>query len=288
MRHSRTAWCALAIGITLSAPLAAQDPASQSGAPNTAPSQTIPPTTFTVTVVATTPLADVTIPIEEIAAPVQTLSGEAIDNSGALDLSSYLNRRLNGVHVNEVQNNPLQPDVSYRGYTASSLLGTPQGLSVYMDGVRLNQPFGEVVSWDLIPRMAIFSGALMPGSNPLFGLNTLGGALSIQTKDGRNSPGTTVQVMYGSDVRRSLEFEHGGSQSSNGIDWYADREPLLRRWLAGRLSVRRGPTVRQARLAEKPRGRLRHARLQRQLAQRQRTPGVRLPGTRLLERLHQA
>jgi outer membrane receptor protein involved in Fe transport len=220
MRHSRTAWCALAIGITLSAPLAAQDPASQSGSQNAPPSQTIPPTTFTVTVVGTTPLADVTIAIEEIAAPVQTLSGEAIDNSGALDLSSYLNRRLNGVHVNEVQSNPVQPDVNYRGYTASPLLGTPQGLSVYMDGVRLNQPFGEVVSWDLIPRMAIFSGALMPGSNPLFGLNTLGGALSIQTKDGRNSPGTTVQVMYGSDVRRSLEFEHGGSRSSNGIDWY--------------------------------------------------------------------
>ena len=232
MRHSRTAWCALAIGITLSASLAAQAPASQSGSPNTDPSQTIPPTTFTVTVVGTTPLADVTIPIEEIAAPVQTLSGEAIDNSGALDLSSYLNRRLNGVHVNEVQNNPLQPDVSYRGYTASPLLGTPQGLSVYMDGVRLNQPFGEVVSWDLIPRMAIFSGALMPGSNPLFGLNTLGGALSIQTKDGRNSPGTTVQVMYGSDVRRSLEFEHGGSHVFERHGLVRHRESLRRRWLA--------------------------------------------------------
>ena len=61
-----------------------------------------------------------------------------------------------------------------------------------MDGVRLNQPFGDVVSWDLIPQVAIFSGALMPGSNPLFGLNTLGGALSIQTKDGRNSPGTKI------------------------------------------------------------------------------------------------
>ena len=54
-----------------------------------------------------------------------------------------------------MQGNPFQPDVNYRGYTASPLLGTPQGLSVYMDGVRLNQPFGDVVSWDLIPRIAI-------------------------------------------------------------------------------------------------------------------------------------
>jgi TonB-dependent Receptor Plug Domain. len=95
-----------------------------------------------------------------------------------------MNRRLGSVHVNEIQGNPFQPDVSFRGYTASPLLGTPQGLSVYVDGVRMNQPFGDIVSWDLLPRTAIASIALMPGSNPLFGLNTLGGALSVQTKDG--------------------------------------------------------------------------------------------------------
>ncbi|MCM3881123.1 MAG: TonB-dependent receptor, partial [Vicinamibacterales bacterium] len=134
--------------------------------------------------------------------------------------SAFLNRRMNGVHVNEVQNNPFQPDVNYRGYTASPLLGTPQGLSVYMDGVRLNQPFGEVVSWDLIPRIAIASTTLMPGSNPMFGLNTLGGALSLQTKDGRTHPGTAVQATYGSDVRRALEFEHGGQTAGKGFNWY--------------------------------------------------------------------
>jgi hypothetical protein len=69
---------------------------------------------------------------------------------------------LAGVHVNEVQGNPFQMDVNYR-YTASPLLGTPQGLSVYFDGVRINQPFGDVVSWDLIPKAAIASMNLMPG-----------------------------------------------------------------------------------------------------------------------------
>ena len=89
--------------------------------------------------------------------------------------------------------------MSYRGYTASPLLGTPQGLSVYMDGVRFNQPFGDIVSWDLIPRLAISSMALMPGSNPLFGLNTLGGALSVETKNGVRDPGT----LGASDLRQS-------------------------------------------------------------------------------------
>ena len=173
--------------VTLLPLFAAAQPTSNQPASQD-PQTPLPSTTFTVTVIGATPFAGIELPIDQVAAPVQTLSGRNIETSGALDLSDFLNRRLNGVHVNEMQGNPFQPDVNYRGYTASPLLGTPQGLSVYMDGVRLNQPFGEVVSWDLIPRLAICSTTLMPGSNPLFGLNTLGGALSIQTKDGRNSP----------------------------------------------------------------------------------------------------
>src|SRR5262249_23454632 len=141
------------------------------------------------------------------------------EKSGALDVSDLLNRQLSDVSVNEIQGNPFQADVNFRGYTASPLLGTPQGLSVYMDGVRLNQPFGEIVSWDLIPRVAISSTALMPGSNPLFGLNTLGGALSIQTKSGNSNPGGTFSASYGSHVRRSLELEYGGT-NAKGWDWY--------------------------------------------------------------------
>jgi len=172
-----------------------------------------------VDVIAATPLPGVGLPLDDIPAPVQTALGRDPTESGALDLSDFMNRRLNGVHVNEVQGNPFQADINYRGYTASPLLGTPQGLSVYMDGVRLNQPFGDVVSWDLIPRIAIASIALMPGSNPLFGLNTLGGALSIQTKDGRTGSGSSAQATYGSHHRRAFEFEQGGS-SGSGANWY--------------------------------------------------------------------
>ena len=183
------------------------------------PPQPLPQPTFTVTVIETAPLPGVNLPVEKVPAPAQTASDRDIRESGALDLSDFMNRRLNGVHVNEIQGNPFQPDVNYRGYTASPLLGTPQGLSVYMDGVRLNQPFGEIVSWDLIPRMAIASTTLMPGSNPLFGLNTLGGALSIQTKSGLSARGTSIQATYGSGMRRAVEFEHGGRRAT-GLHWY--------------------------------------------------------------------
>ena len=168
-----------------------------------------------VDVAAATPLAGSDLSLQEIPAPVQTATRQDLNNSGALDLSDFLNRRLSGVNMNENQENPFQPDLNYRGYTASPMLGTPEGISVYMDGVRQNQPFGDVVSWDLIPRIAISDATLVPGSNPLFGLNALGGAVSIETKDGRSEPGTSIEAYGGSFGRRAVEFEHGGSTSGN-------------------------------------------------------------------------
>ncbi|MBN9661110.1 MAG: TonB-dependent receptor [Acidobacteria bacterium] len=175
---------------------------------------------YAVSVVSATPLAGLDRLLDEIPAPVKAATDRDIESSGALDVADFLNRRLANVFVNEIQGNPLQPDVNFRGYTASPLLGTPQGVSVYMDGVRLNQPFGDVVSWDLIPRVAVAEMAMIAGSDPLFGLNTLGGALSLRTKDGISHPGTSVQLSGGSFGRKMAELEHGGS-TAKGFHWYA-------------------------------------------------------------------
>ena len=172
-----------------------------------------------VDVVAATPLAGTDLPLDEIPAPVQTASARDLEQTHALDLSDLLNQRLGGVHINQNAGNPYQPDINYRGYTASGLLGTPEGISVYVDGVRQNQPFGDIVAWDLIPKIAISEVALMPGSNPMFGLNTLGGAVSVETKDGNSAPGAALSVTGGSFGRRAAEFEYGGS-SPNGLNWY--------------------------------------------------------------------
>ncbi|MGA3190583.1 MAG: TonB-dependent receptor, partial [Bryobacteraceae bacterium] len=172
-----------------------------------------------VDVVASTPLAGTDLAINQIAGPVQTATAADVENSGALELGDFMNRRLNGVYINEMQENPFQPDVNYRGYTASPLLGTPEGISVYVDGVRQNQPFGDVVSWDLIPKDAISEIELMPGSNPLFGLNTLGGALSVQTKSGLTNPGPVVRLIYGASGRKEAEGEWGGGKA-RGFNWF--------------------------------------------------------------------
>jgi outer membrane receptor protein involved in Fe transport len=175
--------------------------------------------TAKVDVVATTPLAGTDLSIEQIAAPVQTATAGDVANSGALDLADFMNRRLNGVYMNEMQENPFQPDVNFRGYTASPLLGTPEGISVYVDGVRQNQPFGDVVSWDLIPKYSISEMTLVPGSDPLFGLNTLGGAISVTTKSGLTNPGVGGDLVYGSSGRKQAEAEWGGGKAT-GFNWF--------------------------------------------------------------------
>ncbi|MEF7613020.1 TonB-dependent receptor [Aquincola sp. MAHUQ-54] len=211
------------------------------------------PSAGQVTVIGVTPLPGLGVPRDEVPANVQTGRAADMDRRHAPDLTNYMNRTLGGVHVNEIQNNPFQADVNFRGFTASPLLGTGQGLSVYVDGVRVNQPFGDVVSWDLIPRAAISSITLMPGSNPLFGLNTLGGALSVQTKDGISHPGTSVEFLVGSHQRRQLTFETGGNQGATGLDWYVtgnrfredgwrDASPSDVRQLFGKLGFRSADT----------------------------------------------
>ncbi len=80
--------------------------------------------------------------------------------------------------------------------------GTPQGIAVYQNGTRINEAFGDVVNWDLIPEMAIARMTLMP-NNPLFGFNATGGALSIEMKNGFNYQGTEAQLLGGSYGRIS-------------------------------------------------------------------------------------
>ena len=173
-----------------------------------------------VEVVSTTPLAGVGLPLEQIPSNVQVVKGEAMEEQRSLTIADYMNNNLVGVSINETQNNPYQPDVLFRGFTASPLLGTPQGLSIFQDGVRVNEPFGDAVNWDLIPMNAIAGMNLMPGSNPVFGLNTLGGAIAITTKNGRTHQGGGIETSYGSWDRKTAAGEFGGVSKDGSVDYF--------------------------------------------------------------------
>lgn len=173
-----------------------------------------------IEVISTTPLQGVGLPIDKIPAAVQTIKGEDLEQQKSTSIADYMNNNLMGVSVNETQNNPYQPDILFRGFTASPLLGTPQGLSVFQDGVRVNEPFGDVVNWDLIPVNAIAGINLIPGSNPVFGLNTLGGSLSVVTKSGRTHQGGAIETSFGSWNRKNILGEFGGITQDGSIDYF--------------------------------------------------------------------
>lgn len=135
-------------------------------------------------------------------------------------LPEQLARTTPGVSINEMQGNPLQVDVNYRGFTASPLAGTPQGLSVYLDGVRINQPFAEVVNWDLIPMAALAEVELVPGAAPQFGRNALGGVLVLRTRSGKSDPGAALEASAGSFGRVTGTAQWGGA-ADNGLHWFA-------------------------------------------------------------------
>ncbi len=160
-------------------------------------------------VVTSTPLGGFGVPASEIPGNVQQANSRTLEQARSAGLTQMLNEQMGSVFINAAQNNPLQPDVQFRGFVASPLLGQPQGLAIYQDGVRINDPFGDVVSWALVPEGAISRVDLIPGSNPVFGLNTLGGALSIHTKNGFDARGTRAELMAGSFDRIQAQVETG-------------------------------------------------------------------------------
>ena len=168
-----------------------------------------------VEVVGLTPIHGIGLPRLKIPANVQVFTAEQ-SPPNPLDVPARLNSRATSVQVSEAQAGTFQPDVVFRGFAASPLLGASQGLAVYQNGVRVNDPFGDTIQWDTLPSSAIASINLMPGSNPLFGLNALGAALSLRTKDGFNFQGQQAAFSLGGYGRRHVEMSSGGHGESFG------------------------------------------------------------------------
>ncbi|MBI3513551.1 MAG: TonB-dependent receptor, partial [Proteobacteria bacterium] len=133
------------------------------------------------------------------------------------DAARALGEAVGGVTLSEALGSAHQPNLNYRGFQASPLVGNAQGLAVYVNGARFNQPFGDTVNWDLIPDIAIRSVNLV-GANPAFGLNALGGALALELKDGFSHHGTSLEISGGSFGRIQGAFESG--QQVGGVAVY--------------------------------------------------------------------
>ncbi len=131
-----------------------------------------------------------------------------IADTRQFDISGALDRSTPGVSTNDVLGNPFSPEVDFRGFVASPVSGTPEGLAVYQNGVRINEAYGDTVNWDLIPTVAIDRSAIVTG-NPLFGLNALGGAVVLDMKNGFTYQGNDLDGRLGSRNRRQTTMQYG-------------------------------------------------------------------------------
>ena len=175
---------------------------------------------------------------DKIPSNVQTVGASAFEYSKTPDLLQSMDRALPGVALSSQTGNEFQADFNYRGYVASPVIGTRQGLAVYQNGVRINEVFGDIVNWDFIPQNAINQLALVP-SNPVYGLNATGGALAFQMKNGYTYNGVEGEVSGGSYGRAVASVQAGGevgnlsgyftADAINDAGWRDDSPSTLRR-----------------------------------------------------------
>lgn len=161
-----------------------------------------------IDVIGASPLLGSGVDRNTVPAQTNVLNSNDLRREGTPNLLGSLNQQVGGVTLQSASGNPFQPTLLYHGFAASPLQGTPQGLAVYVNGVRFNQPFGDSVDWDLIPDIAIDRLDLV-GSNPVFGLNALGGSVNIQLKNGFTYQGFEAAVSGGSFGQIQGEFQYG-------------------------------------------------------------------------------
>ncbi|HLJ64803.1 MAG TPA: Plug domain-containing protein, partial [Stellaceae bacterium] len=173
-------------------------------ADNNPPETVLPPTE----VIGVTPILGSGIDRDKVPANPRSFTPNDLERNGTPDLAGTLEQRVPSVNTNGVQNSPFQPDIQYRGFDASPVLGTPQGLAVYQNGVRINEAFGDTVNWDLVPDFAV-NRVNLTGANPVFGLNALGGALALEMKNGFNFQGGEAEISGGSFGRIEGTAQYG-------------------------------------------------------------------------------
>jgi iron complex outermembrane receptor protein len=169
-----------------------------------------------VTVVGTTPLPGTGIEIDKVPGNVQTLNSADLTREGSASTITAINDQLSSVNINDDLDDPFQPDILFRGFEASPVLGTPEGLAVYQNGVRINEAFGDSLNWDLITDIAV-DRITVVSSNPVYGLNALGGAVIVNMKNGFTTDGADIEVSGGSWGQRGVMAEYGTNSGPFGF-----------------------------------------------------------------------
>ena len=164
-----------------------------------------------IQVIATSPLPGAGIERDKVPALVQTITSEDFARTYSPNVTDTLFQRIPGISTSDQQGNSFQADIRYRGFVASPVPGQPQGIAVYMNGIRINEAFGDTVNFDFVPTNAV-DRADIQSNNPVFGLNALGGALNLQMKNGFTFHGSEIDFQLGSYGRINGGVQFGMQQ----------------------------------------------------------------------------
>ena len=153
-----------------------------------------------------------------IPARISVVTGREIDRWEPRLLANALARQP-GVSTYDDLGSPYKITLQSRGFTSSPVVGLPQGLSVFLDGVPVNEPDAAQVNFDLLPLEHIGRVELLSGTSSLLGPNSLGGAVNLVTKHGGGAPSGEIELSGGSYDLYSGEASVGGS--ARGWNYYA-------------------------------------------------------------------
>jgi outer membrane cobalamin receptor len=115
-----------------------------------------------------------------------------------------------GVSASNDQGSHAQPSFDVRGFTLSPVVGAPQGVSVFLDGVRVNEPDAQEVNFDLLPMEAVESAELLSGPSAVFGKNSLAGSIQLRTARGGERPELNGHIGVGSFGERQGHVRASG------------------------------------------------------------------------------
>jgi iron complex outermembrane recepter protein len=169
------------------------------------------------------PVQGAEIPLAKVPGGVSILKGSDFARQFYVDSpEEVLQQRVPGIILDDVQGNVFQTNIQFRGFESSPVDGEPQGLAVYQNGVRINESFGDVVNWDFLPQVAINNLAVVT-NNPVYGLNALAGAITIDMKNGFNYHGVEVNATGGSFGRAQGTVQAGLQSGHWGIYFGGER-----------------------------------------------------------------
>ena len=170
-----------------------------------------------VNIISVTPVQGSGLNIDRVPGKVQSINRQQVGKKKNFSITETLNREASGISLFNLNSSPMQNDINFRGYVGGPLLGTAQSIAVYQNGMRVNESFGEVVQWDLVPDFAINNMQIFAGGDPIFGQNAIGGAITMEMKNGFNFQGANLTTSGGNYGRTNEVLEYGDQYGDFGV-----------------------------------------------------------------------